>query len=77
MTIPVANAAQHANCSEIYVKMIGNEHTFDIEIRDNGIGISQYIIKANSVGRLHGHGIRSMEQRARQLSSELNIQVLP
>lgn len=69
----IANAAQHANCSQIDVKMLGNEHTLDIEIRDNGIGFSQDIIQNNSVGGMHGHGIRSMEQRARQLSSELNI----
>ncbi len=69
----IANAAQHANCSKIHVKMMGNEHTFNIEIRDNGIGIYEDIIKNKSVGGLHGHGIRSMEQRARQLSSKLQI----
>lgn len=69
----IANAAQHAKCSQINVKMVGNEHTLDIEICDNGIGISKDIFQNNSFGGLHGNGILSMEQRARQLSSKLNI----
>lgn len=69
----IANAAQHANCSKINVTMIGNEETFVIEIGDNGLGFSQEIIRDDSVSGLHGHGIRSMEQRARQLSTKLQF----
>ncbi len=70
----IANATRHADCTHIEVEALGDNTQFNLLIKDNGIG--NMAINADDFHeiKLTGHGIRSMQHRAQQLSAQFLIE---
>lgn len=62
----ISNILRHANASEAKLRLRGNRHRVELEIIDNGRGISPD-------DRGHGHGLDGIRSRARMLGGRIHI----
>lgn len=63
----VNNAIKHAKASEISVEGKLNNNTFEVEIKDNGIGF-------NPGNGISGNGLKNMKDRASEIKCEMKIE---
>src|SRR5690606_11053453 len=67
----LANAAKHAQCKRIDVKMAWTTDRLDLSVRDDGLGFS-------TANTRHGHyGLRNMHERAVKLGADLILESAP
>jgi len=66
----INNAFKHANCSSLSVK-ISYVQKIEIEISDDGIGIS------NEKTKTDNYGLANIKHRVKELNGELSIQSVP
>ncbi|MEI8047890.1 MAG: HAMP domain-containing protein [Bacteroidota bacterium] len=62
------NAVKHANASEIYIALIGNEKVINLMVQDDGIGINP----ENNTNQ-NGRGLNSMRERVKLLNGIMDI----
>ena len=68
----LTNIARHAKATEVAVKLSANHDSLVLQIRDNGIGLSdEDLRKPTSLG------IRGMRERAQQLGGDLSVSASP
>jgi signal transduction histidine kinase len=68
----LTNVARHAKATEVAVKLSSNDHTFVLQIRDNGIGLSP-----DDLRKPTSLGIRGMRERAQQLGGDVSVSAEP
>lgn len=64
----LANAARHANASEVTVKAISDGEYLAVEIKDNGVG---------GASMEHGSGLRGLADRVQALGGDLEVESPP
>ncbi len=64
----LTNIAKHAKASSVEVRLISNNNTLQLEVNDNGIGISE----ENKLKKGH-YGILGMNERIRSIGGRLEI----
>jgi signal transduction histidine kinase len=62
----INNAVRHAQADQISVALVGRADRISIEVRDDGIGVSQ-------AKNCNGTGIDNMKTRARLISAQFSI----
>lgn len=67
----LANALRHSGGDAINVTLDGDENALMLSIVDNGHGIP------DSVTRINGMGLRTMEYRARAVGAEFHVDAMP
>jgi two-component system sensor histidine kinase UhpB len=68
----LTNVARHARATEIAVKLSSNDDALVLQIRDNGIGLSE-----DDLRKPTSLGIRGMRERARQLGGDISVSAEP
>jgi signal transduction histidine kinase len=68
------NIACHANASEVWVCVRETPRTFELEVRDNGVGFDSGTIEKEA---RHGLGLFGMQMRAKQAGGTLRIESRP
>jgi signal transduction histidine kinase len=66
----VGNAAKYSRGTRMAIQVSGNDRQLELEVRDNGFGVSRYNI-------INGNGLRNMEDRARQINGVLTVSSVP
>ena len=74
ITEAVANAAKHANPSQITVSLRALERTLELQVTDDGSGFGETEIPSRQSGHF---GLASMDQRTRKLGGQLLIESAP
>jgi PAS domain S-box-containing protein len=64
------NIQRHAKATSVLVRISVNNHNFDIEIRDNGVGFKPESVVRKKTGH---YGLLSMQERAHLLGGDLAI----
>jgi PAS domain S-box-containing protein len=64
----LTNVARHAKATEVSVSLSATDAAFVLQIRDNGIGISDEDLRKPT-----SHGIRGMRERAQQLGGDVSV----
>jgi signal transduction histidine kinase len=64
----LTNIARHAKATEVHLSLSRDDDVVAMEIRDNGVGISE--ADRNKIG---SHGIQGMIERVRQLGGSITI----
>ena len=67
----VTNAVRHGGARRVAIELSGEERGVVLSVKDDGCGIP------DSTHRVAGVGLRSMEQRAREMGAELSLVTLP
>lgn len=66
----ISNVIKHSQASHVIIQSEVGEHSFQINIQDNGVGIALELD-----GRLdRGHGMTSMKHRAKQLNGQCLVE---
>lgn len=79
----LANAAKHANASEVWITLARSESQVEMEVRDNGRGFNfnglQFINKKGLQPQTGsgGMGLTNMRERLEQLGGKLIVESLP
>jgi len=60
--------ARHAKATAVSVNLSASDAAFVLQIRDNGIGISDEDLRKPT-----SHGIRGMRERAQQLGGDVSV----
>jgi PAS domain S-box-containing protein len=68
----LTNVARHAKANQVSVKLASNDHSLVLQIRDNGIGVSEENLRKPT-----SLGIRGMRERAEQLGGDLSVTAAP
>jgi len=68
----LANAAKHAEASQLRVSVRRDNNHISLVVRDDGVGFDQ-----NEVERLLGHGLSNMSLRARTAGGRLLVESAP
>jgi len=68
----LTNVARHAKATEVAVKLSANDDSLVLQIRDNGIGLSEEDLRKPT-----SLGIRGMRERAQQLGGDLSVSAHP
>ncbi len=71
----LTNVAQHANATEVWVRLSRSEDDLELSVRDNGIGFD-----AGGTGERTGHagiGLTAMAERVRQVAGRMDIRSSP
>ena len=68
----LTNVARHARATEVAVKLSSNDDALILQIRDNGVGLSE-----NDLRKPTSLGIRGMRERARQLGGDISVSAEP
>jgi signal transduction histidine kinase len=64
----LTNVARHARATEVAVNLSITDAAFVLQIRDNGIGLSDEDLRKPT-----SHGIRGMRERAQQLGGDVSV----
>jgi len=64
----LTNIARHAKATEVSVSLSATDAALVLQIRDNGIGISDEDLRKPT-----SHGIRGMRERAQQLGGDVSV----
>lgn len=65
------NAARHSGGSEIAVELRYGKRWFEVQVRDNGVGVSEH--KAELAGRSGHFGMLGMRERAERIGAQFRI----
>jgi len=68
----LTNVARHAKATEVAVMLSSNDDALVLQIRDNGIGVSE-----DDLRKPTSLGIRGMRERARQLGGDVSVSAQP
>ena len=68
----LTNVARHAKATEVTVSLARTDTAFVLQVRDNGIGISEEDMRKTT-----SHGIRGMRERAQQLGGDISVSGSP
>jgi two-component system, NarL family, sensor histidine kinase UhpB len=68
----LTNVARHAKATEVSVSLAASDGAFVLQIRDNGVGISN-----DDLRKPTSHGIRGMRERAQQLGGDVSVSGTP
>ena len=68
----LTNIARHAKATRVAVKLSSNDDTLVLQIRDNGIGLSEKDLRKPT-----SLGIRGMRERAQQLGGDVSVAAEP
>lgn len=60
------NAVRHSNCTKVCIQLLFDRHSLVLKIEDNGCGFE-------STGTSDGHGLTSMQRRAKALGGQLEL----
>jgi two-component sensor histidine kinase len=66
----INNAAKYANCTELQVRVENKNHSYQIEVRDNGKGF-------DPEKTLRGNGLMNMHKRAEALGADFKLESVP
>ncbi|MRX06412.1 sensor histidine kinase [Pseudoduganella sp. FT25W] len=69
----LSNIVRHAQASEVCVGLCRQEHSLNLTVRDNGVGLPQQLAGA---GR-RGHGLRGIAQRVAEAGGRFDIASTP
>jgi two-component system, NarL family, sensor histidine kinase UhpB len=64
----LTNVARHARATEVAVNLTASDSALVLQIRDNGIGLSE-----DDLRKPTSHGIRGMRERAQQLGGDVSV----
>jgi two-component system, NarL family, sensor histidine kinase UhpB len=64
----LTNVARHAKANQVSVKLTSTDHSLMLQIRDDGVGISEENLRKPT-----SLGIRGMRERAEQLGGEFSV----
>ena len=68
----LTNVARHARATEVAVNLTLGDSAMVLQIRDNGIGVSE-----DDLRKPTSHGIRGMRERAQQLGGDVSVSGSP
>ncbi len=68
----LTNIARHAKATTVAVELEESDEAYKLQIRDNGVGITE-----DDIGKPSSHGIRGMRERAQQLGGNLSVSGRP
>ena len=68
----LTNVMRHANATEAVVRLSEADSCYVLQIRDNGVGISDDALRKPT-----SHGIRGMRERARQHGGDVSVASAP
>ena len=68
----LTNVARHAKATEVSVSLAATDAAFVLQIRDNGVGVSN-----DDLRKPTSHGIRGMRERAQQLGGDVSVSGTP
>ena len=69
----VHNIARHSGCTAVEVELKTEKDWLAVKVTDNGRGFNPAIVEGQLPGA-HGHGLKNMQSRARNLGGWLEIQ---
>ena len=64
----VTNAVRHGGADTVFLRLVGRKDTIELEVEDNGIGIS------DNDGTSEGLGLKIMSYRCESIGADLSIQ---
>ena len=68
----LTNAVRHSNCDRISLTLQNPEHSYELQVKDNGVGIDPvYLRKSSSLGLI------GMRERARLFGGTVSIEPIP
>lgn len=68
----LTNVARHAKATEVWVNFAVTDDRFVLNIRDNGVGLSD-----DDLRKPTSHGIRGMRERAQQVGGDITVSSQP
>jgi len=68
----LTNVARHAGASEVNVRLADGDAGYLLQVRDNGVGMTD-----DAWRKPASHGIRGMRERARELGGDLSVASAP
>ena len=68
----LTNVARHAQATDVWVKLTATDDRFVLNIRDNGVGLSDEDLRKPT-----SHGIRGMRERAQQVGGDITVSSQP
>jgi PAS domain S-box-containing protein len=68
----LTNVARHARATRVEVRLRQSEHAIVLEVRDNGVGISE-----EQLGRADALGLIGMRERASLIGGEVRVEGVP
>ena len=68
----LTNVARHAKATRVAVELDATDTAYLLQVRDNGVGMSQ-----GDISKPESHGIRGIRERAQQFGGSLSVSSQP